>query len=214
MTLFKNKYRTESNRKPGWDYSGNGYYYITIMVQHRKYIFGKIENNKMIFSDFGKIADDEWDNSFKIRQELFLDEYILMPNHLHAIVVIKKPGGLDGMGGLHGLRDSHGLHVETHGRASLQDKQDKPNQSKTYDTFYRKPKSLSSFVGGFKTAVIIKIDDFIDLHKLPIEKYNHENKLWQSNYHDRIIRNNNEYWQIKNYIKNNPQNWTDDELFK
>ena len=235
MTLFKNKYRIESNRKPGWDYSGNGFYYITIVTQDREHLFGKIENNKMILSDFGKIAEYEWNNSFKIRKELFLDEYVLMPNHLHAIVVIKKLGGFGVLHGLHGpygLYGSYGTHVEAHGRASLPEQPNnpeqpdhpnkpiqtnQPNEPNPHDTqpkFYRKPKSISSFVGGFKTAVIIKIDDFIDFHKLPIEKYNHENKLWQPNYHDRIIHNNEEYWQIKNYIKNNPQNWTDDELFK
>ena len=61
---------------------------------------------------------------------------------------------------------------------------------------------------------IIKIDDFIDLHKLPIEKYNRENKFWQSNYHDHIIRNEEDYWRIKNYIRDNPKNWTDDDLFE
>ena len=58
------------------------------------------------------------------------------------------------------------------------------------------------------------MDRIIDLHKLPIEKYNCENKLWQSNYHDHIIRNEKDYWRIKNYIRNNPKNWTDDDLFE
>ena len=185
---------------PGWDYSGNGFYYITIMVQHRKCLFGKIENDKMVFSDFGKIANNEWYMSFEIRQELILDEFILMPNHLHAIVVIKKPDGLD---------------VEMHGRASLQpDQSQQSNPHETNPKFHRKPKSISSFIAGYKSVVTTKIDDFIDLHKLPIEKYNRENKLWQSNYHDHIIRNNDEYWRIKNYIRNNPKNWTDDDLFE
>ena len=171
---------------PGWDYSGNGFYYITILTQNRECLFGKIENDKMIFSYFGEIANNEWYRSFEMRQELFLDEFILMPNHLHAIVVIKKPD-------IPVVVETHG-HVETHAK------------------FHRKPKSLSSFIAGYKTAVITKIDYFIDLNKLPIEKYNRENKLWQSNYHDRIIRNKKEYWRIKNYIRNNPKNWTDDDL--
>ena len=87
---FQNKYRIPSNRMPQWDYSGNGIYFITIVTQNRECNLGRINNGKMIFSDFGKIVDDEWLKSFEMRDELFLDEYIIMPNHLHAIVLLKK----------------------------------------------------------------------------------------------------------------------------
>ena len=193
MALYKNKYRIESNRKPGWDYSSNALYYITIMVQHRKCLLGKIENDEMILSEFGKIADREWHNSFEIRQELFLDEYIMMPNHIHAIVVI--------------CIDIH-THVDIHGREYLH------GREYIQPKFYRKPKSISSFVGGYKSGITTKIDDFIDLKKLPINKYNKENKFWQPNYHDHIIRNNEEYWRIKKYIQNNPKNWKGDPFLK
>ena len=202
MTKFKNKYRIESNRMPKWDYSGNGYYFITMIVQNRECIFGKIENDEMILSDFGKIAEQEWYKSFEIRKELILDEFQMMPNHLHAIVIIKKNQH---------KHNTHDTHVETHGRASLQSGQPiQPNQPQ----FYRKPKSLSSFVAGYKSAITTKIDDFIDLHNLPIEKYNRNNRLWQANYNDHIIRNDDEYWRIKKYIINNPKNWKDDDFYK
>jgi len=193
LALYKNKYRIESNRKPGWDYSSNALYYITIMVQHRKCLLGKIENDEMILSEFGKIADREWHNSFEIRQELFLDEYIMMPNHIHAIVVI--------------CIDIH-THVDIHGREYLH------GREYIQPKFYRKPKSISSFVGGYKSGITTKIDDFIDLKKLPINKYNKKNKFWQPNYHDHIIRNNEEYWRIKKYIQNNPKNWKGDPFLK
>nr|NQU90570.1 hypothetical protein [Bacteroidota bacterium] len=90
MLKFNNKYRIESNRMPGWDYSRNGYYFITPVIQNMICILGEIENEEMILSDFGKIAYDEWYKSFEIRQELFLDEFIIMPNHLHAIIIIKN----------------------------------------------------------------------------------------------------------------------------
>ena len=78
--------------------------------------------------------------------------------------------------------------------------------------FQRKPKSISSFVGGYKPAVITVIDDYIDAHNLPVKKYNRQNPLWQSNYHDHIIRNEKSYNRIKNYIRTNPQNWDDDKF--
>lgn len=103
---------------PLWDYSGNGFYYITIVTRYRKCNLGKIENNK--------------------------------------------------------------------------------------------PKSISSFFAGFKSAVTSKIDDYIDNHNLNIPKFNRYNKFWQPNYHDHIVRNKNEYWRIKNYIKTNPETWGND----
>ena len=217
MTKFKNKYRIKSNRMPDWDYAGNGIYFITMVTQNREWLFGNIKNSEMFLSDFGKIAEQEWYKSFEIRNELILDEFVIMPNHLHTIVIIKKTDGMDGSHGLHGFPGFP--VVETHGRASLQSQQSQ---------FYRKPKSLSSFIAGYKSAVTTQINNWIDNHEkthgrasLPdvindyvLQKYNRKNKLWQPNYHDHIIRNNDEYWPIKNYIKNNPNNWSDDTFHK
>jgi len=119
MTLFKNKYRNESFRMPGWDYSGNGYYFITIVVQDWQCLFGKIVNEKMIFSAIGRIAKDEWHKSFEMRTELILDECIFMPNHIHAIVIIDKTGNVSELDESDGLDDMDGLDVGTHGRASF-----------------------------------------------------------------------------------------------
>jgi len=96
---YNNKYRNESNRLPGWDYSRNSYYFITIVTKNRQCIFGHIDNNRMNLSIFGKIAYDKWYVSFKIRNELILHDFVLMPNHLHAIIVL--------------------YNNETHDRASL-----------------------------------------------------------------------------------------------
>lgn len=189
MEKFRNKYRIASNRMPGWDYSGNGIYFITIVTQHRECNLGKIENKKMIFSDFGKIVNNQWYKSFKIRDELFLDEFIIMPNHLHALIKL------------------HGFHVETHGRASQQSNDQSPKP-----VFQRKPKSISSFIAGFKSAVTTEIDNFIDAHHLDIQKYDRNNKFWQPNYNDHIVRDENEYLQIKNYIRNNPAKWKNDKF--
>lgn len=231
---------------PKWDYSGYGIYFITIIVQNRKCLLGEIKDQKMIFSDFGKIVLSEWYKSFEMRQELYLDEIQVMPNHLHAIVVISKKcsfrpedkytGGfpvetqadrsldkkqedrshvetpmdislIETQEDISHVETQADISlVETHGRASLQDS----NQSK----IYRKPKSLSSFISGFKSVVTTKVDDFIDLHNLQIEKFNRKNKFWQSNYHDHVIRNKKEYWKIKNYIISNPQKWNDDKFFE
>lgn len=171
----------------------------------------------MMLSRFGNIVNDEWIKSFALRKELYLDEYMIMPNHLHAIVVLDKPQtgktnetliteGTTGLGGMAGLDGSPGSPVETHGRASL--KPEQPNNP----SFIRKTQSISSFIAGYKSAINSKIDDCIDLFGLPMPKYNKSNHFFQPNYHDHIIRNHPEYLHIKEYIIKNPQKWNDDRF--
>ena len=92
MQKYKGKYRNESHRLRGWDYASNGLYFITFNTHNRACLFGDIINDKMILNDFGKIATKEWFRSFGMRDEFFLDEFILMPNHLHAIVGLETVG--------------------------------------------------------------------------------------------------------------------------
>jgi REP element-mobilizing transposase RayT len=87
---YRNRYRIDSTRLRNWNYNWNGQYFLTIVTQHRECNLGKIRNEEIILSDFGKIVDKEWLESFEIRKELFLDEYIIMPNHLHAIVILRN----------------------------------------------------------------------------------------------------------------------------
>jgi hypothetical protein len=121
---FRNKYRIPSSRLQGWDYSGDGAYFITICSVQRQCLFGDIIDNKMMLSPIGEIVVREWEKSFEIRSELFCDAFIIMPNHLHAILWIENNNyGLnvgDGFGYINGCNVVGGRNVETHGRASLQ----------------------------------------------------------------------------------------------
>lgn len=102
---FGNRFSNSSQRMPGWDYSGNGFYFITIITQNRDCCLGKIEEDKVILSDWGRIVEKEWLYSFDLRKELSLDQYVIMPNHIHAIVVLDK--------GYLNLRDRHGHQAKT-----------------------------------------------------------------------------------------------------
>jgi putative transposase len=88
MTLYKNKYRIESARLSGWDYSNDGYYFITICVKNMESVFGIIKNNEIILSETGKIIESEWLETKNIRKYIELDEYVIMPDHFHAIIGI------------------------------------------------------------------------------------------------------------------------------
>ena len=199
---FRDTYRIPSNRLRGWNYSSSGHYYITIVTAGRNRLFGEINDGEMVLNEIGQIVYDEFFKSFELRDELFLGAFVLMPDHLHAIVILDKskyecPGHV----GMHG-------HVETHGRASLHPSQ--PNNPMP-PQFQRQPKSVSLFVAGFKSATVKRIDDWIDSNNMAMAKFNKNNPLWQSNYHDHIIRNETEFRNISEYIIRNPIDWKEDE---
>ena len=76
-------------RLPNYDYSQSGAYFITICTHQREWLFGEIHNKKMLLNEFGNIARDEWLETPKIRPNLELGEFIIMPNHIHGIIWIK-----------------------------------------------------------------------------------------------------------------------------
>lgn len=89
MTLFQNKYRIETAHLNGYDYSSEGYYYITICLNDRNTnLFGSVKEQKIILSKAGDIAEDEWKRLPATFSNIELGEYIFMPEHLHGIIRI------------------------------------------------------------------------------------------------------------------------------
>jgi REP element-mobilizing transposase RayT len=81
-----------SNRLRGFDYSNSGAYFVTICTKNREQVFGEIKDGEMHLNELGCIARDEWIASREIRETIELGEFIVMPDHLHGIVIIKpKP---------------------------------------------------------------------------------------------------------------------------
>jgi len=78
-----------SIRLSGFDYSRPGHYFVTFAVREMECIFGEVAGGKVVLSDFGKIADEEWQRTFELRPELAKDAYVIMPNHIHGIIRIK-----------------------------------------------------------------------------------------------------------------------------
>lgn len=133
--LYHDRYNIEPTRLRGWDYSSSGFYFVTICTHNRIEYFGDvlIDNDgiaSVALSDVGKIARDELLKTVQIRRNVELDEWIIMPNHIHVIFVI----------------NNYFDNVETCGRMSLQG--NKTNQ-------FSKPisGSLSMIVGNFKAMV-------------------------------------------------------------
>jgi len=88
MTLFKDKYRIESVRLPGYDYSQPGAYFITIVTHNRQCLFGNIVDGEMIRNEFGELVKTEWSKTALIRPNIVIDAFVVMPNHLHGILII------------------------------------------------------------------------------------------------------------------------------
>ncbi len=87
---FRNKYRIASTRLQIWDYASKGAYFVTICTQGRQHFFGNIANGRMQLSEIGKILEQEWIETPKIRPDmnLTLDAFVVMPNHFHGIIII------------------------------------------------------------------------------------------------------------------------------
>lgn len=127
--LFKNRYRIDSTRLKGWDYSSNGCYFVTICVKDRRCVFGNVEDGRMVLTEIGCVADKCWVEIPDHFPFVKLYEHIVMPNHVHGIIVIDKPV----------------VSVETQNIASLQIPQ--PNQ------FGPQSQNLGSIVRGYKIGV-------------------------------------------------------------
>ena len=84
------KRRKNSLRLRGYDYSQPGAYFITTVTHQRKLLFGEIINGQMVLNELGKIVQKEWKRTPKIRREVDLGAYMIMPNHFHAIVIFNE----------------------------------------------------------------------------------------------------------------------------
>lgn len=90
MTKFKGTYRIESTRLQCWDYSNGAYYYVTICTKNKSKYFGKVVEDQVILSEYGLIAKEELLKTETIRKNVRIDEFIVMPNHIHAILILEN----------------------------------------------------------------------------------------------------------------------------
>ena len=165
---FKDRYRVPPARLAHWDYGSNGLYYITICTKNRVNYFGEIIDNgntdlpaSLKMTPIGQIAYDNWIDIPNHFQFIELDEFVLMPNHLHAIIFLNKPDKVD---------------WET-------------------NKFGVQSQNLASAMRGYKASV----KTFATINNIEF--------TWQLRYFDRIIRNENEYQNVRQYIFNNPTQW-------
>lgn len=184
---FQNKYRIPSARLQSYDYASAGMYFITICTKDRTHYFGEIENGMMLFSELGNIVKKEWVKSPIIRPyvNLELGEFVVMPNHFHAILIIGQ--------------NEYNTVIDTPRDTPRKDAMHcvsttNPNGNTT-NALKPQSKNLASIIRGFKSSVTT----YARKNNIPFN--------WQPRYHDHIIRTGADYVRIGNYILNNPLNW-------
>ena len=144
---------------------------MSICVDRRQCLFGDVVDGQMVLNQYGMVVADTYQWLCDRYPYLYTDEWIVMPNHFHAIMVITDKSRRGG--------------------------------SRTAPTTNAKRKPLGRLIGAFKTVSTKKINILRDAPRT---------KLWQRNYYEHIIRNQNAIDKIRHYIVNNPISWSIDQL--
>ncbi len=183
LNKFADKYRVVSSRKTNWDYSTTGFYFVTLCTLNHNNFFGKIINSKMELNQKGKITNDCLIQIPIHFKNVLIHESVIMPNHIHLLLELIQTNV-----NLVETRDRASLHIE-------------------YQSYHfhriaiRSNQTIPKIINQFKSSVK--------------RQRNQQNLFfaWQPRYHDIIIKDQKQYFTIKNYIKNNVINWEKDRYF-
>ena len=184
-----------SIRLKGYDYSQEGLYFVTICVQNRHCLFGRIADKEMILNEYGKIAYDEWFKTPNIRSNVQLDAFVVMPNHIHGIIVITNNDIGRGV--------SHTPSSDNDANNGHEHSNTPVSNGGVCDTPLRSPaNTIGAIIRGYKSAVTRQMRElgFLDI-------------IWQRNYYEYIIRNEQAYQNISDYIIHNSEKWQDDKFY-
>lgn len=189
MPYNPKKHHRKSIRLKGYDYSQAGLYFITICAQDRACLLGNIENGEMILNDPGRLVENECLKLPQRFHNIELHEFVVMPDHFHAILEITISGAT--------------LVVD-------QNKTIAQNETVQPPILWQpqgiapiiKPKTVGDMVGAFQS--IVTVEYIRGVKQLGWQPFN--GKLWQRNYWEHIIRNKQSYQRISKYIINNPKN--------
>jgi len=227
-----------SIRLKGYDYSQPGAYFITICTHERECLFGEIVNNEMVLNDYGKIVYEEWFLSAKIRNEieLYENEFVVMPNHIHGIVWIIA-NDVDVTNNVviddFVINDFNDFVINDFVGATgrlprrqqkrRQQRQQKQQQQQRQIQKHNRSNIQNGYLGNYDKPHGPKnklLSSFIAGYKSSVTKRINQIRqtpgfpVWQLNYYEHIIRKEIELNRIRKYIQNNPLNWEKDKNYK
>ena len=178
-------------RLKGFDYSKAGAYFVTVCAWQRGCLFGEIVDGKMRLNEYGRIVENEWLKTPEVRNNIELDYYIVMPNHFHGILVLN-----DNVGATRWVAQDKTMHermIHTiYERAIHRIAPTKTLQSNT----------IGSILGQFKSIVTKQINKIRDNPGCPV---------WQRNFYEHVVRNDDELNRARQYVMDNPLKWELDE---
>jgi putative transposase len=175
------KHHRRSIRLPDYDYSQAGVYYVTLVTKDRIRLFGDIVQGEMVLSDAGDILKQEWEQTAAVRENVELDGYVIMPNHIHGILIITE--NMDGDVGANRRVGASRRLAPT----------DRPTGAAAG--------SLGAILGQIKSITTKRINAMRNSPGAAV---------WQRNYYEHIIRCQGELDRIRQYIELNPVQWETD----
>lgn len=205
------RFSDQNLRAQWWDYQRAGAYFVTICTRHRVAYFGQVEKGVMHLSPTGVLADVFWHQIPFHASSVDLGPFVVMPDHIHGIVLLGSVGSVGSVGSLYTtIPQDRQDRQDPQGPQNRQDQipQDQDQNApqapsprstggKNQEMAQKSPRknSLSAVIRNYKAAVT-----------------RHARRLglpygWQSRFHDRIIRSEEEYLRISRYIRDNPKNW-------
>ena len=213
-----------SIRLKGYDYSKAGLYFITICCQDRICRFGEVKNGEMILNEFGIIAYNEWIKLAERFANFELDVFQIMPNHIHGIISLLPVGSRLALDPENSVEDIV-IENDESSRLALDPENSieenlvasglapdvfiidgQPRGLPQRLTQQKKP-SIPDIVGAYKSIVA---NGCLEIYKSRDEVMG---KFWQRNYYEHIIRNEFAYYNISEYIINNPIKWEEDRFY-
>jgi putative transposase len=222
---YQNQYRIASTRAWWWDYGWDAAYFVTICTKGMHHFFGEISGAKMTPTPTGIIAQRIWTEIPDHFPDWRLGEFVVMPNHVHGILIKQssqvgtRSASANVVPRSEILGDANveppskilgDANAETRHALSLHPAQEKsPGKTKNppptpAQRRFRNPgkNTLTTVLGSYKSAVTREV-----------RRGGHQ-FAWQARFHDIIIRDNNAYFRIAQYIKHNVENWRQDRFFK
>ena len=188
MTDNPTSHRRKSIRLQGYDYSQAGLYFITVCTHNRVPLFGEIVDGVMALNTAGQIVEKCWCAIPEHFPQVTLDEFVVMPNHVHGIITIGENNV--------GANDVRANNVRAN------DYLPQPSNEIPRSLQHGTSRTIGSMVRGFKIGVTRWFRANTDIHK-----------VWQRNYYEHIIRNEDSYLKIAEYIQTNPQRWEIDTYY-
>ena len=183
-----------SIRFKGYDYSQTGAYFVTICTQNRECLFGDIVNEKMVLNDAGRMIQTIWDEMPEHYFGVAMDIFQIMPNHVHGIVILTDPVTVGA-----GPRACPHQTGQSHDIGQPQNGQPQNGQPRGVAPTL----SLPDVVHRFKSLTTARYRHRVKQHDWPP----FPGKLWQRNYYEHIIRDENELNHTREYITQNPAKW-------